>query len=51
MNLKALMRNRVFLLIMLNLIWIQLLYAQEDLPVRTQLKKTIFSEVLNEDRI
>jgi len=51
MNLKLFIPNRVFLLIMLNLIWIQLLYAQEDLPVRTQLKKTIHSEVLNEDRI
>lgn len=51
MNLKLLIPNKVFLLIMLNLIWIQLLYAQEDLPVRTQLKKTIHSEVLNEDRI
>ncbi|WP_313004463.1 alpha/beta hydrolase-fold protein [Chryseobacterium gleum] len=51
MNLKLLTPNKVFLLIMLNLIRIQLLYAQEDLPVRTQLKKTIHSEVLNEDRI
>lgn len=51
MNLKLLIPNKVFLLIMLNLIWIQLLYAQEDLPVRTQLKKIIHSEVLNEDRI
>ncbi|WP_343687589.1 alpha/beta hydrolase-fold protein [Chryseobacterium gleum] len=51
MNLKLFIPNRVFLLIILNLIRIQLLYAQEDLPVRTQLKKTIHSEVLNEDRI
>lgn len=51
MNLKLLIPNKVFLLIMLNLIRIQLLYAQDDLPVRTQLKKIIHSEVLNEDRI
>ncbi|WP_278353333.1 hypothetical protein [Chryseobacterium gleum] len=51
MNLKLFIPNKVFLLIMLNLIRIQLLYAQDDLPVRTQLKKTIHSEVLNEDRI
>lgn len=50
MNLKLFIPNKVFLLIMLNLIRIQLLYAQDDLPVRTQLKKTIHSEVLNEDR-
>jgi predicted alpha/beta superfamily hydrolase len=50
MNLKFLITGRVFLIIIWSLIHIQLLYAQENLPVRTQLENTIHSEILDEDR-
>ncbi|WP_223600958.1 alpha/beta hydrolase-fold protein [Chryseobacterium sp. GVT01B] len=50
MNLKVFIISRVFLLTICGLIQIQLLSAQENLPVRTQLKKIIHSEILDENR-